>query len=536
MEETYTEAAMLAEVLKLVNEGNADKLANRIEELAKWKMASTGQPLGQCRKAVKDLLKDALDGLKAQDKAKAKVGAEDAWKGPLTTGLIRAEIFEAQSTGTGPVWRREIATSQKGGIVANIANVSLIIRNDTRLTKVFRLNALDQDVWITRQPPWEPGAGWHPHRVEDTDAIAATAYLQMQVNTAITKATVQDALDSVGAADSYNPVADHLAKCHANWDGKRRIGKFVTRYLGAKATTFSEKKLFALIGRMFLISAVARALRPGCKVDHVLLLLGRQGLRKSTAIRMLCPDQAWFSDSLPPRLDHKDAMQHLLGTWIIEIAEFDQFKGRSAQELKAFITKDSDKFRPPYGRREITVDRRCVFAATANPGDPLHDLTGGRRYWPVPIDKIIDTARIAADRDQLLGEAVEAFEAGEPWHIDETKHGQVVADLVARQEAATTQDPWEPIIGAWLDLHDRIEVPGYGPHAPSVPIYGPHELAGPGKSTYLCDVIKFALALPEDRQTQGVNSRIAQIMQRLGWARSETRHKTKWHRWDRKQP
>ena len=60
-------------------------------------------------------------------------------------------------------------------------------------------------------------------------------------------------------------------------------------YLGAEDTEYSRA-----VGSRWLVSAVARVLRPGAKADCCLILEGAQGIRKSTALRTLASD--YFTD------------------------------------------------------------------------------------------------------------------------------------------------------------------------------------------------------------------------------------------------
>src|SRR5205823_10943850 len=99
-----------------------------------------------------------------------------------------------------------------------------------------------------------------------------------------------------------------------SWNGTPRLKNWLSTYLGAVATAYTEA-----IGNMFLVSMIARIFEPGCKADHMLVLEGSQGTFKSTACSIL--GGPWFSDSLPDVVADKEASQHLRGKWLIEVSE-----------------------------------------------------------------------------------------------------------------------------------------------------------------------------------------------------------------------
>ncbi len=228
-----------------------------------------------------------------------------------------------------------------------------------------------------------------------------------------------------------DPVAEYLGGLH--WDGVPRIDTWLETYCGTHGSDYVRR-----VGAMWLISAVARALEPGSKVDTVLVLEGHQGVKKSTALDIL--GGAWFTDT-PLRLGDKDTYMLAAASWIVELGEVEF---HDYDRYKQFLTSRVDKFRPPYGRAQEPSPRRCVFAGTTNRQDYLSDPTGNRRYWAVWVSRV-DADRLASDRDQLWAEACARYHAGESWWFNDDE--QLLADDEIASRVA--ENPWVSLVHDW---------------------------------------------------------------------------------------
>jgi predicted P-loop ATPase len=181
--------------------------------------------------------------------------------------------------------------------------------------------------------------------------------------------TTGQAIEAVAPDRSFHPVRKYLRDLQ--WDGKARLQSWLADFLGVDPSPYA-----AAVGSRWMISAVARVFVPGCKADCCLILEGEQGIRKSTALRVLA--QPWFTDEIAD-LGSKDAALQTRGVWVIEIAELDSLARSDVGRIKAFMSRGSDRFRPPYGKRPIDSPRQCVFAGSVNHGTYLRDETLLRR-------------------------------------------------------------------------------------------------------------------------------------------------------------
>ena len=341
--------------------------------------------------------------------------------------------------------------------------------------------------------PLKPENGFTPRPVRDVDAGLVQEKLQHLGLRRISKDTVHQAVDMRALARPFHPVRDYLDGL--SWDGRRRLPNFLPVYFGAAATGYAMT-----IGAMFLISMVARIYEAGCKVDYMPVLEGPQGTLKSTACNVL--GGPWFSDSLPDVTAGKDVAQHLNGKWLIEVAEMHAMNRAEAALLKAFITRQAERYRPSYGRKEVIELRQCVFIGTTNKDVYLRDETGGRRFWPVKVGTI-DIDALARDRDQLFAEAVAMYRRKEPWWPGKNfEREHIMPEQAARYES----DTWEESINNYLTTASRVTVG---------------------------QVAREAIGIETSRIGTADQRRIAAALEQIGWRRERSDNKTDWQgkRW-----
>jgi len=290
------------------------------------------------------------------------------------------------------------------------------------------------------------------------------------------------------------------------WDQVPRLDTMAPVYFGAKDTTYTRT-----VVAKWMLSAVARVRTPGCQVDHVLVLEGKQGIGKSTALRTLAGDDN-FSDSLPD-ITTKDALEHCIGPWIIELAELDHMKKSEVSTLKAFVSQRAPAFRSAYAHRTMEHPRRCVFAASTNESSYLVDPTGGRRFWPIECLRI-DTDGLARDRDQLWAEALHRVRAGESWHITDP---EVRAQAEEEQADRRQVDPWHEVVGPFLKTRKVVTIGDVLDHLG----FGPEETVPSSFSSYV---------RPASTSTrkgwkydQRSSNRVSAILRELGWVRRQVR-------------
>jgi predicted P-loop ATPase len=405
-----------------------------------------------------------------------------------------------------PAWSHKLRLDLAGQPERNEANVITALSCDEAFAGAIIFDEFRREVLVTRPLPWTPAAEHFPRSWTDADDVRAAAWLQhRELN--VTPMTVSRSVVAVARETMVHPVRDHLGALA--WDGVPRIETWIPRYLGAEDTAFNRSA-----GALWLISAVARIFRPGVKADHMLVLEGPQGAGKSTALKILAGED-WFTDELPD-LGSKDAAMHMQGVWIIEIAELDAIGKAEVSRIKAFLTRTTDRFRPPYGRYTIEVPRSCVFAGTVNPDAYLRDETGARRFWPVRCGTI-DIDALARDRDQLWAEAVARFRSGAIWWLDTP---ELIAAARAEQDKRYQADAWDDLIGQWL-THEVRTVAGSSPY--DAPRTESVQRPAPLTDVSMAEILGQAIGLEPGRWTRADQMRVAAYLKKNGWIKYQAR-------------
>lgn len=403
-----------------------------------------------------------------------------------------AEAFDAAYAGE---WERLLRRKKDGSIIPNLANAVCILEHDPAWKGVIAFDEFSGRVVKRSGPPFavrEIGE-W-----TDIDDRRAMLWFAQQYNIEPRDQVAFNAVQLVADTHRFHEVRDYLNGLE--WDRRPRARDWLGAYCGAEIPP-AELRLpsgerptanyCAAAGTKWLLQAVARVMRPGCKADHVLVLEGTQGAGKSTVLSVLAGP--WFTDA-PIRLGDKDAQAVMRGKWIVELAELDAMGRAENSAIKAFFSQYVDRYRAHYERRAADIPRQQVFAGTVNHRQWLRDETGGRRFWPVWCTTIA-LDELAEARDQLWAEAMHLYKQGATWQVTPDEW-----DLFAeQQDARYVGDAWETRIAKALRQPD---VDGN--------VY---------KRITTADVLSRCLHLDAGKWTRAEQTRVGIIMQRIGWIR-----------------
>ncbi len=317
-------------------------------------------------------------------------------------------------------WVGRLTCNKNGKFDNTINNVQLIMEHDAGLRGKYFYDTFKERMTVCGDLPWCKLTDRMTTTWTDTDDAGLRNFLEIKYEIVNTM-KIGDAVLLAMQSCMRHPVREYLLSL--KWDGVARADTIFIDYLGAEDTEYTRT-----VTRKALIGAVARIMQPGCKHDHILVLVGPQGCRKSTTLAKL--GKSWFSDSFYT-VQGKEAYEQIQGFWLIEMGEMAATRKAELESIKQFVSKQSDSYRAAYAKRTQEHPRQCAFFGTTNDDEFLRDATGGRRFWPVTVtDKGRETGDYftAEIVDQVWAEIVMRYSAGENWYLDNAK-----IEAVARQ-------------------------------------------------------------------------------------------------------
>jgi predicted P-loop ATPase len=303
--------------------------------------------------------------------------------------------------------------------LATAKNIDLILLNDAGLKGLFALNKFDNKPYVLRSTPWRKVREAEPMR--DVDLAGLRNYIEKAYGIS-SKEKVADCLKLELLRNAWHPIRDYLNGLI--WDQEKRVDTLFIDYFGLSDTAYAREA-----ARKTLCGAVARVFEPGCKFDLMPVLVGEEGLLKSTFWRRL--GGKWFSDTFF-KVEGKEALEQIQGAWVIEMAELAGLRKSDAESMKHFITKQVDQFRPAYGQVTEKYERQCIFVGTTNIRDFLKDPTGNRRFLPLlanpdRIKRKVDTDLVGDEVSQIWAEAVFYYMQGEKLYFGKEAAAQAKA-------------------------------------------------------------------------------------------------------------
>ena len=352
------------------------------------------------------------------------------------------EILEGEIVEDDDNWKDNIQYSADGmKALSTLSNIILILRNDKELKfKIFK-DIFSSRILVRDGVPWDRKFETPDRIWTDTDDAGLRWYLESNYGITSTNKII-DGVNLIAEENAENKVTTRLQS--TQWDGEKRLETLFIDYLGCEDNVYTRE-----VSKKSLVAAVRRAIYGGIKWDNMPILIGPQGVGKSTFLKILGMD--WYNDSLV-NVEGKDACELIQGSWILEMGELSSLRKSELNLVKNFLSRTDDIFRASYGRRAQKYPRRCAFFGTANDTNFLRDETGNRRFWPIdcfihkPIKSIFNDLK--DELDQIWAEACELAK-NKFYSLVLSKEAEKIAK--EEQEAHSEDNVFKGIILDYLD-------------------------------------------------------------------------------------
>ena len=221
------------------------------------------------------------------------------------------------------------------------------------------------------------------------------------------------AFNALLAENEVDPFLEWLQYGLPAWDGKLRIAWVLSEHFGVERSALMQwASAFLFLGPVY------RAFRPGGKLDVMPVLVGPQGIGKSSLLREILPDERkdeWHADGLHLAAPDKDRAEALQGRVIVEASEMAGASRADLESLKAFLTRvDDGTVRLAFRPDPEPSPRRCIIVGTSNDAECLpNDATGLRRFVPVAMRNGCNVEAVMREqRLQLWAEALAWYQQG----------------------------------------------------------------------------------------------------------------------------
>lgn len=258
------------------------------------------------------------------------------------------------------------------------ANLDLIFEEDPNLRGLVGYNQFQDTYALLKKAPWHSDNNFAGGQWRDADTAELRGYIRRNYAELKDKEGIEDTVVHFANQNAFHPVKQYFYNL-PRWDGTKRAENLLKEFLGADDTPqVSEVTL------NWLLAAVARIFRPGCRYQTALVLHGNQGIGKSYLPERL--GGQWYS-AMIDNVSDPHAVDALQNCWIGEFKEMAAMRKEDVNQIKSFIERGADNRRKPYERHATNTPRHCVFVVTVNDEGFLRDQTGNRRFLVVHCNR-----------------------------------------------------------------------------------------------------------------------------------------------------
>jgi len=375
----------------------------------------------------------------------------------------------------------------KTGILPTAGNMVAMCREPSWIGRVLAYDAFrDEMVWCPQGST--PGdEQWQAFG--DNDTVDVLTELEDRGMKPPAAALLRSCIRRAACHNRIDTAQEWLGRLR--WDGVSRVASFAELGWGWVPSEY------AVAVSSYVWTALAgRILEPGCQADMMPVLVGAQGLQKTSAIKAMVPHEDFY-ESIDLKHRDTDTARLMRGKLIAELEELRGINSQDIESIKAWISRRVESWIPKFVEYSTRFKRRLVLVGSTNEGEILGDATGERRFLPGVCERPLDVAWIRTWRDQLWAEGAVLFAVdGVAWRDAETL-------AVLEHGAFKINDVWEAAVERWMTT-------------PPVSLAGDSMAPIEQGVARIGDVLRDALGIPESQQDRSKEMRMGRVLSARG--------------------
>ena len=252
---------------------------------------------------------------------------------------------------------------------------------------------------------------WKEMTKQDINSIVCHCAQEYDAN--ITSREVMTALQSDLIPDVH-PLREYVLSCREWTPDQPDWIDFVASQVKVKPSGEEAKgnkargeELWRACFKKWFVAMVASWMKDEVVNHQVLVLIGKQGIFKTTWLEHLIPPhlRAYACKLANSNELNKDERLRIAEFGLISLDEIDSMNNRELNQLKSIITATDVNERAAYAYTKERRVRLASFCASGNRRDFLTDITGNRRWLPFEVESIQNPFYTQLPYEQMYAEA-----------------------------------------------------------------------------------------------------------------------------------
>ena len=312
----------------------------------------------------------------------------------------------------------------------------------------LQFNRLRYDVVGGKRQIRDANNCWREMSKQEINSAVCACAQEFQIN--VTAREIITVLQS-NLIPSVHPLREYVLACK-DYNPNTEIDwiDLVAQKVTVKPSLLSDDRLWRTCFKKWFVGLVASWLKDEVVNHQVLVLIGRQGIFKTTWLERLIPPElrAYCCKLANTTQINKDDRLRLAEFGLINLDELDSMSSRELNTMKSIITASDVNERVAYGYTKERKIRLASFCASSNRREFLTDITGNRRWLPFEVESITNPFETILPYERMYAQARYLIDYGFNYWFDLDD----IATLEEHNEAFRAQESEEQLLPILFDV------------------------------------------------------------------------------------